>query len=159
MRMGTTVAALLLMPGQYHIVNVGDSRVYLLDQALHQLTKDQTFVQREMELGRMTGEEAARHPQRNVLLQCVGASDTIEPDFFSGPIGQKVSFLLCTDGFRHALSPEEIYQRFAPGLLCSEQMIRENEIYLTELNKSRMENDNISVAVIKICGEGPICSR
>ena len=64
-----------------------------------------------------------------------------------------------TDGFRHALSPEEIYQRFAPGLLCSEQMIRENEIYLTELNKSRMENDNISVAVIKICGEGPICSR
>ena len=159
MRMGTTVAALLLMPGQYHIVNVGDSRVYLLDQALHQLTKDQTFVQREMELGRMTGEEAARHPQRNVLLQCVGASDTIEPDFFSGPIGQKVSFLLCTDGFRHVLSPEEIYQRFAPGLLCSEQMIRENEIYLTELNKSRMENDNISVAVIKICGEGPICSR
>ena len=82
--LGTTLVALLLVDNIYYIINVGDSRVYYIKDGFHQMTLDQTYVQREMDLGRMTQEEAKTHPRRNVLLQCVGASSVIEPDFYVG---------------------------------------------------------------------------
>lgn len=82
--MGTTIAACLFINDNYYILNVGDSRVYCLSDNVYQLTKDQTYVQREMDEGRMTPQEAETSPQRNVLLQCVGASQYVVPDFFSG---------------------------------------------------------------------------
>lgn len=73
--MGTTATVLLMAEGKYYTMNVGDSRVYKIDgQGMTQLTKDQTFVQKEIDAGRMTPDEARVHPQRNVLLQCVGAT-------------------------------------------------------------------------------------
>lgn len=74
-RMGTTAAVLLLAQHRYFILNIGDSRVYELTDRVWQMTKDQTFIQREMDMGRMTPEEARKDSRRNVLLQCVGASD------------------------------------------------------------------------------------
>lgn len=80
--MGTTAAVLLMAEGKYYTMNVGDSRVYKIDgQGMTQLTKDQTFVQKEIDAGRMTPDEARVHPQRNVLLQCVGASEVIIPEY------------------------------------------------------------------------------
>ena len=64
---GTTLVALLLVSEKYYIVNVGDSRAYLINDRFKQLTKDQTFIQREIDEGRMTIEEAKVHPERNVL--------------------------------------------------------------------------------------------
>ena len=81
-RMGTTIVAMLIMNDHYYLMNVGDSRAYLLADQLYQLTKDQTFVQYEIDAGRLTEEEAKYHPQRNVLLQCVGASEVVTPDFY-----------------------------------------------------------------------------
>ena len=63
--MGTTMVVLLIVGQVYYIGNVGDSRVYCIREELTQLTKDQTVVQREMDLGRMTYEEARRDPQGN----------------------------------------------------------------------------------------------
>lgn len=65
--MGTTIAACLFINDNYYILNVGDSRVYCLSDNVYQLTKDQTYVQREMDEGRMTPQEAETSPQRNVL--------------------------------------------------------------------------------------------
>lgn len=152
-RMGTTVTALLLIHNAYYIMNVGDSRAYLLSDRLYQLTKDQTLVQYEVELGHMTWEEAQVHPQRNVLLQCVGASEMVTPDFYEGQIDGECSFLLCSDGFRHVLSPEEIYRQLAPDAAKEEQTMKNHLIYLTELNKERREVDNISAALIRISQE------
>ena len=83
-RMGTTAAVLLLAQHRYFILNIGDSRVYELTDRVWQMTKDQTFIQREMDMGRMTPEEARKDSRRNVLLQCVGASDFINPEFLTG---------------------------------------------------------------------------
>lgn len=66
--LGTTLAALLLVDHVYYIINVGDSRIYYIKGGFHQITLDQTYVQREMDLGRMTKEQAKNHPRRNVLL-------------------------------------------------------------------------------------------
>ena len=147
--MGTTMVLLLIVDHVYYIANVGDSRVYLLNNELNQITRDQTFIQREMDEGRMTWEEAKRDPRRNVLLQCVGASEVIVPDFYTGNILPGNIFLLCSDGFRHVITKEEIYENLSPYRLFNEASMQEFLVYLTDLNKYRQENDNISAALIR----------
>lgn len=147
---GTTLAALLLVEEHYYIANVGDSRVYLLRDNMESLTKDQTFVQREVDEGRMTPEEAAVHPQKNVLLQCVGASPIVVPDFYEGIYKEGDVFMLCSDGFRHAITQEEFIKILDPQSMTTEKAMKDAAIYCTELNKQRKENDNISVIIIKV---------
>ena len=148
--MGTTLNAALFMDGKYYIVNVGDSRAYYLSDGLYQITKDQTFVQREMDMGRMTPEEAAVSPRRSVLLQCVGASRIIKPDYFCGDYTVGQVYMQCSDGFRHAISPQELYRYLNFDALKDEAMMHDNAVYLTELNKNRHETDNITVLLVKI---------
>lgn len=152
-RLGTTMAALLLANNHYYIMNIGDSRVYKIREKLIQMTRDQTFVQREMDEGRMTYEEAVRHPQRNVLLQCVGASDVIIPQFLSGDFEPDTVFLLCTDGFRHEITTDELYWHFRPEYLHTEQEMQKELRLLTDLNKERKETDNITAVLIRVSGE------
>ena len=152
--MGTTVVAFLVVDDKYYIMNIGDSRAYMVSDAIYQLTKDQTYVQYEMDLGHLTWEQAQTHPQRNVLLQCVGASDEIHPDYFVGDANPDTTFILCSDGFRHVISPDEIFEKFRPELLENEDIMLQNIVSLVELNKSRKEVDNISAAVIRTCREG-----
>lgn len=147
--LGTTVAVLLLTENRYYILNVGDSRVYQIDGGLSVLTKDQTLVAQEVEMGMLTPEQAAVDPRRNVLLQCVGASDTVTPDFFFGDTQQNAVYMLCSDGFRHEISAEEIYQWFEPNRMVDEYSMKQNMDSLIELNKSRMETDNISVITVR----------
>ena len=147
--MGTTCVAFLIIENVYYIMNVGDSRVYMLDDNIYQLTKDQTYVQREIDANRMTPAEAEVSPQRSVLLQCVGASDIVQPDFFTGAVEPNQCYLLCSDGFRHVISSSEIFRLCAPGAAYRTQDMKAGLEQLTELNKSRMETDNISAVLIR----------
>ncbi|MBR6477211.1 MAG: serine/threonine-protein phosphatase [Lachnospiraceae bacterium] len=147
--MGTTMVLLLIVDHVYYIANVGDSRAYYMRDYMQQITKDQTYVQREMDLGHMTYEQARRDPQRNVLLQCIGASPIIEPDFYTGNVDPGSAFLLCSDGFRHTITQEEIYEYLNPLKLFNENTMQEGVNYLTELNKYRQETDNISAVLIR----------
>jgi len=143
---------LLMAEGKYHILNVGDSRVYKLNETgLNQLTKDQTFVQKEMDQGRMTPEEAKVHPQRNVLLQCVGASEIIIPEFSHGEYKTGEVYMVCSDGFRHVIAKEEFEKLLEPKKMDTEKALKDVAVYCTELNKSRQEKDNISVILLKVC--------
>lgn len=150
-RMGSTVVALLIIGNIYYIINVGDSRAYMTTvDNIVRLTKDQTFIQKEMDEGRMTYEEAKRDPRRNVLLQCVGASSVIEPDFYLGQIQGRCVFILCSDGFRHVIGEAEIQEKLNPLVLPDEETMRQNAEFLTELDKFRKEDDNISVALVQV---------
>lgn len=148
-RLGTTVVVMLLTQTRYYILNIGDSRAYEIFDTLHQLTEDQTFVAREIQLGRMTTEEAKVDPRRNVLLQCVGASDEIYPDMFFGETKKDAVYMLCSDGFRHEVTPDEIYEKFQPSVLTDAVAMNNNSKQLIELNKERAERDNISVVLIR----------
>lgn len=147
---GTTMAVLLLAEEHYYIANVGDSRVYIVKENMELLTKDQTFVQREIDEGRMTPEEASVHPQKNVLLQCVGASPAVAPDFYDGTYHKGDLFLLCSDGFRHVITEEEFMKILEPQNLNTEKEMKDAAVYCTELSKQRKESDNISVIIIKV---------
>ena len=150
-RLGTTVTGVLILGGKYYVINIGDSRTYLIKtDRIVQLTKDHTYIQREMDAGRMSLAEAEVSPQRSVLLQCVGASDEIYPDYFSGPVQSNEIFMLCCDGFRHVITEDEFLQYLNPNLLVNEDAMYDYAQYLTELNKYRNEVDNISVGLIKV---------
>ena len=148
--MGTTAAVFLVVGDSYFIMNVGDSRVYSVTDRLYQLTKDQTYVQREIDLGRMTPQQAAVDGQRSVLLQCIGASPVVTPDFFTDKLHAGQVFLLCCDGFRHVVQPEEIYRAIDPKTNTTEEAMQRALVYLTELNKKRHEEDNISAVLIRV---------
>ena len=149
-KMGTTLNAILFLRGRYYIANVGDSRAYLLRDGLYQLTKDQTLVQREVDMGRLTAEKAAVSPRRNILLQCVGASPIVTPDYYSGSFAAGQVFMQCSDGFRHVVTGEEIYRYLNTQELTDERKMADNAVYLTELNKNRQEKDNITVLLVKV---------
>lgn len=147
--MGTTVTAMLLTGKRYYIVNVGDTRAYEIADDVKVLTKDQTVVAREVELGNLTEEAAERDSRRSVLLQCVGASDSVYPDFFFGDTRLNAVYMLCSDGFRHEISADEIYQYLQPGVMLDADGMKQNMNALIELNKQRQERDNISVVSIR----------
>lgn len=156
-RLGTTVVALLVVKDTYYILNVGDSRAYMLTDSVKLLTKDHTYVQREMDAGRMTYEESLRDSKRSVLLQCVGASDYIEVEFLEDKVEPEMVFMLCSDGFRHIITEDEIYEQMSPQIMLTEQAMLNAEKNLVELNKARREQDNISVAMVKVMKEGEVC--
>ena len=147
--MGTTCVALLIVNHTYYIMNIGDSRIYLISDNIYQLTKDQTYVQREMDAKRMTYEQSLVDPQRSVLLQCIGASDVVVPDYYFGDAAPGQCFLLCCDGFRHVIDPEEIYRYLNPQASTDSKTMEDNLHFLTDLNKQRNETDNITAALIK----------
>ncbi|RHW42729.1 serine/threonine-protein phosphatase [Neobacillus notoginsengisoli] len=150
-QLGTTLTALLLIGDQFRlIVHVGDSRVYRIHEGIEILTDDQTVVGRDVKRGLLTPEQARIDPRRNVLLQCIGASRLVEPDYIYGrPLPGEV-YVLCSDGFRHMVSDEEIFSAFRPVELADESVMEQRARAMVELNKQRQETDNISVLLVKI---------
>lgn len=148
-RMGTTAVIMLLTQTRYYVMNVGDSRAYEITDSLKQITADQTFVAREIALGNMTEEEALTDERRNVLLQCIGASDDVYPDMFFDDVKANAVYMLCSDGFRHEISADEIYAKLQPNVLFDENTMNQHATELIELNKQRNERDNISVVMVR----------
>ncbi len=148
--LGTTAVVLLIIADTFYIMNVGDSRVYMITDAVYQLTKDQTYVQQEVDLGRMTPQEAMMSSQKGVLLQCIGASSEVRPNFVAGDVNPGQVFMICCDGFRHVIQPSEFYEAFNPDRMVDKQAMEQAASDMTQLNIARGEEDNISVILIKV---------
>lgn len=148
--LGTTITGIVIVDNEYLIINVGDSRTYILDEDIYQLTEDQSLIAREVKLGRLTEEQAKTDPRKNVLLQCVGATEDIEVEFYDGKLAHGQGVLLCSDGFRHVVSDDEIYSYLKPDDMNSETIITQTLRQLIALNIARKESDNITAAFIKV---------
>ena len=149
---GTTVAALFLYAGHYASVNVGDSRIYSVTRnlGLTQITRDHSLVQNLIDTGKISEESARTHPQRNVLLQCVGAGAEVVPEYDFDYYQQGDVFILCSDGFRHKVNEEEMETALHPAKIPDKAALDQILMDLVELNKQRNETDNISAIAIKI---------
>ncbi len=146
--MGTTFSGILFVGDQYVIAHVGDTRIYHIGSGICQLTTDQTFVAREISRGTMTAEQAKTDKRRNLLLQCVGASKTVDPQVICGKV-EKGAYMLCSDGFRHEITEAEMYESLNPINFHNKDSMHSNAKYLIEQVKSRQEKDNISVVLVK----------
>lgn len=150
-QLGSTVTVMVVLEdGRYIIGHVGDSRAYkITDSTVVILTEDQTVVANEVKNGKLTAEAAKTDPRRNVLLQCVGASRIVEPVFYYGVFAEGECVMLCSDGFRHTVTPQEIFEAFKPSANTDEDVMKNNIIGLIELNKQRGETDNITALLVK----------
>lgn len=150
-RLGTTFSGILCINGRYMIVHVGDSRIYCIGDSMTQLTEDHTLVARKIKMGEIRPEDAESHPQRNVLIQCVGASKNLEPQVVFGQIHENTIFILCSDGFRHVLTRREMIDAFLPDHMKSINDLEQAGHRLVDQVKQRNEKDNITVALLKCC--------
>jgi protein phosphatase len=139
--MGTTATVVLVAGGRARWCHVGDSRLYLYRAgSLEQITTDHTFVQELLDDGTLTQEEAASHPLRNVLDQCVGCA-ALDPDNGSFPLQDGDRLLLCSDGLTRHVTEQEI-----ASLLAGEDP-REIGERLVRGALNAGGKDNVTVAV------------
>lgn len=149
-RCGTTAVALLLIHRRYYIMNIGDSRAYLYRKHMYQLTKDQTQAQMMIDNFELSEKDACTHKASSILLQCVGAGSTLEPEFQSGTVMDNDIFLLCSDGFRHKVTKDEMELAIKEEDPKTHIELLNLISYLTEVNKRRGEQDNISTTIVRV---------
>jgi len=129
---GTTLTCALLLGRKAYIAHVGDSRAYLLqDHTIEQITQDHSLVERLVELGQLTRDEAGVHPQKNVLYRAVGQGSVLEVDTVVRDIPEGGALLICTDGLWGMVSDEAIAQIVSdlpmPQAACQELIAAANK--------------------------------
>lgn len=143
MGMGTTLVCAEITAESVHLAHVGDSRAYLVEpELIRQLTVDHSWVGEQVVAGKMTAEEAAKHPFRGAITRCVGCQPTVDPDVQVGLPFPTGALVLCTDGLTGHVSDTEIQ-----SIVTSEEPA-EAARKLVDLANERGGTDNITVVII-----------
>ncbi len=141
--MGTTVVCAIVKEGQAYIMHAGDSRAYIVSEnGLKQITMDHSMVQDLVNKGKITEEEAAVHPNKNIITRALGVEKTIEIDFRQVDLDKGNTLIICTDGLSNYVSSQEI---------CEE--IKDSKYYafadrLVKKANANGGGDNITVVAI-----------
>ena len=144
--MGSTLVCALLIGNQAYLAHLGDSRVYLLrDKSIHQLSIDHSLVQQLVSNGQISPDEARLHPQRNVILRCLGEKPKVEVDIYTQDLLPGDRLLLCSDGLSGMLDDRQIQiitqQSPSPQVACD---------YLVDSANLAGGFDNISIIVVEV---------
>lgn len=143
--MGTTVVGLVVEDRRVWVLNVGDSRCYLLrNKSLQQLTLDHSLVEEQVRLGRMTPAEALRSPLRNVITRALGTQNQVTPDIFEFDAEPGDLFLLCSDGLTRELKDVQIAPLLNEALPLDELCAR-----LVEAANKAGGHDNITCILVR----------
>ncbi|CAM3610326.1 PP2C family serine/threonine-protein phosphatase [Kibdelosporangium persicum] len=148
--MGTTLTAILFGGGRLGLVNIGDSRTYLLrDGQFNQITRDDSFVQSLLDEGRITPEEALTHPQRSLVLRALVGHEVIEPTLQVREARVGDRYLLCSDGLSDVVGFEKLAEtmQIPDRQMCADKMI--------ELALQGGGPDNVTVIVADVVDEEP----
>ncbi len=144
--MGTTFCGVIAQDGKLGLAHIGDSRLYRLrDEQFTQITKDHTFVQRLVDSGKITEEEAATHPRRSVLMRVLGDVDSspkIDTDVLSTKPGDL--WLLCSDGLCGYVDDHVIQ-----GELRPERTLQQNVDALIDAALQNGAPDNVTVVLVQ----------
>ncbi len=150
--MGTTVSAVFFSGQNLIIGNVGDSRVYLINNNLiFQMTRDHSFVQEKLNLGIYTREAARNDNQKNILVKSVGIEPDVAPDVFNYRICKNDIFLICSDGLHGKVSDSDILHLVQKNISDpSKCQIEDVQTAVNELIRQANDNggqDNISAII------------
>ena len=141
--MGTTIIVATIVSQMMYFANVGDSRLYLINQGIVQLTKDNSLVEEMVRLGGIKPEEAKHHPDKNIITRAIGAKADIEVDFYEHRLNQGDIILICSDGLTDMVEDEEIFY-----LVQSGRDIVESGELLLNAAKTNGGVDNIGIILI-----------
>lgn len=140
--MGTTVVAATIVNHMMYFANVGDSRLYLINQGITQLTKDHSLVEEMVRLGGIKPEEAKHHPDKNIITRAIGAKENVEVDFYEHRLKRGDIVLMCTDGLSNMVEDEELFHIVQGG-----RDIVEAGTSLVEAAKENGGTDNIGIVL------------
>ena len=144
---GTTITAVTIVGRMACIAHVGDSRAYLIQKdGIEQLTRDHSLVQRLIELGQLTPEEAAEHPQRNVLYRAIGQNDSLDVDAITRQLPAGSYVLICSDGLWNLITSDELLA-IVLNHGSNTQLACQT---LVDLANERGGSDNITVILVRV---------
>ncbi len=143
--MGSTVVACVIVDGVAHIAHAGDSRAYIFNtERIEQITRDHSYVQRLIEDGTLTSEQAKTYPHRNVITRALGVNERLAVDYNEIALGEDDAILLCTDGLSSLLEDNDMLRIF------TECTFYEYPDKLVSAANERGGNDNITVVIMSL---------
>ena len=142
--MGTTVVAATVKEQMLYFANVGDSRLYLINQGIQQLSKDHSLVEEMVRLGGIKPEEAKHHPDKNIITRAIGAKADVDVDFYEHRLKRGDIILMCTDGLSNMVEDEELFH-----IVQGARDIVEAGQNLVNAAKENGGTDNIGIVLIE----------
>ena len=142
--MGTTVVASTYKEGILYVANVGDSRLYVVNDEIRQITRDHSLVEEMIRMGGIDRASARNHPDKNIITRAVGAMDTVNVDFFEVELQTGDIVLMCSDGLTNMIEDEGILE-----ILKREKGLEQKAEELIKVANQNGGKDNIAVVLIE----------
>jgi protein phosphatase len=146
--MGTTFVAACIVQENLYILNIGDSRLYLINEkgTIRQITPDHSLVEEKILRGEIERKDAKNHPEKNVITRALGAAEQVIPDFFEVELSAGDYVLLCSDGLTNMV--EDLILK--ETVLNPETSLKEKAETLVKLANENGGRDNISLVLVHI---------
>ena len=141
--MGTTVVACTVLGRYLQVANVGDSRLYVINDKITQITRDHSLVEEMVRMGGIDRVSARNHPDKNIITRAIGATGNVNIDFFEVPLRDGDIILMCSDGLSNMIEDSEILK-----IVTSEESLESKAAGLISTANENGGNDNISVVLI-----------
>ena len=142
--MGTTMVLVTIVDDYAYVANVGDSRLYLIEDKILQITKDHSLVEEMVRRGLITKEEAKTLPEKNIITRVLGIGPEVEVDFFDIHLKENSTLLLCSDGLSNMVSDDDIWR-----IANTSRDLRETGMRLVSLANENGGKDNIAVVLVQ----------
>ncbi len=140
--MGTTLVVATIIGSTLYFANVGDSRLYLINEKIRQLSKDHSLVEEMVRLGGIKAEEAKNHPDKNIITKAMGVKNEVEADIYEYCLKKGDLILMCTDGLSNMVEDEDMFD-----IVKGARDIVEAVLMLIEKANSNGGRDNIGVVM------------
>lgn len=141
--MGTTLVAATIVKDELVVANVGDSRLYVIEDGIKQITEDHSYVEEMVRKGRMERNSAEYLEKKNMITRAIGVHSTVHPDFFHVPLAEGSQILLCSDGLTNMVGDDLILQT-----LKRKESVKKKVNLLIELARENGGSDNITALLI-----------
>ena len=143
--MGTTMVLVTIVGHYAYVANVGDSRLYLIDEnKISQITKDHSLVEEMVRMGEISRDDARNHPDKNIITRALGAGRDVDVDFFDVRLTPGDILLLCSDGLSNMVPDEEIRQ-----VIRTSETLEETGRRLVSMANDNGGRDNIAVVLVE----------
>ncbi|MBR3833674.1 MAG: Stp1/IreP family PP2C-type Ser/Thr phosphatase [Lachnospiraceae bacterium] len=141
--MGTTMVAAVALDGKLYVANVGDSRLYVVNNDIRQITMDHSLVEEMIRSGELERKKGRNHPEKNIITKAMGSRDEVVPDFFEIDMEPDDKYVLCSDGLSNMVEDDEIRD-----IVVDYKDIKDAARALVDRANYYGGSDNISVVIV-----------
>ena len=143
--MGTTMVVATIVDQYAYVANVGDSRLYVVDDEIRQITRDHSLVQEMVRMGELSEDEARNHPDKNIITRALGAEKTVDVDFFDFRLEDGCTILMCSDGLSNMVQDKKMEEI----ILDPDADIEQKGSRLLQEANQNGGKDNIAVVLVE----------